>query len=884
MCAPRGRDKLGSLVFRDPEAALRAKDRLEAISHTDLSPLFERGFLATADPQLALNNLERWLLSTANPSTYLELLLADEGRAGMLLTLLGSSQPIANSLIQNPELASLVVEEGVRQPTLTGLMDEGRRLLSSAESHSHRLDRLRYLKQRWIVPITLSDLTGRWTPEVVWAALSDLAEALVALAAEVCWSEFATDRPCPVSIVAFGKLGGRELNYSSDIDLVYLMQDDADSKAEAEAIRWANTLGRAISDSMGRGSLYRVDLRLRPFGAAGPLTPTMRAVEAYYRSHAEQWEVQALIRTRVLYDPAGVAERWAALVEGRCFSHALDAVSLQSLLDNRARVEEHAPVMDLKRGLGGIRDVEFATQILQLVHGRDWPQVRVANTVEALRELGKAGAISQTHLAVLEEGYRFLRQLEHRCQLVGDQQTHELPADEAALRHVALLAGHSGASELVAELNRIRTDIRSVYGALFTLGSSQRPRQRALEAAGLWAGPLATWFDALPESESFYSVLADNEGSLQRVVSLLAGAPRAVERLRRSVPLTEGVLSGEIEEPDGFASRTARLPADAPEQALAAAYEGDWLAYAVRYALDDAPHYLASLTSLTDGLLAHLVKASGQRLSLIALGSYGTGEFGPGSDADILFLAEQAEHEVAERAAQGVLAVVERMRRYGSPLQVDLRLRPEGRKGLLVRTLGAFQTYELEAMELWERFALGHARLVCGSEAALDVVKHAAYALPVTPERLRELLAMKHRIETERVPPQHVRRDVKLGYGGLNDLEWFVHLHEMRFPTATRAGASVGFADRCHRLLESRLINAVEHEELLDAHRHLLRVRVRLWLLENDDDVIPENPAKLDRLAAALGYLGGHEFLKEHERVIEGVRSIYQDGLDRLNA
>jgi glutamate-ammonia-ligase adenylyltransferase len=187
-------------------------------------------------------------------------------------------------------------------------------------------------------------------------------------------------------------------------------------------------------------------------------------------------------------------------------------------------------------------------------------------------------------------------------------------------------------------------------------------------------------------------------------------------------------------------------------------------------------------------------------------------------------------------------------------------------------------------MEMWERFALGHARQLAGNPEALRLVLHSAYGLPLTPERLKELAKMKRRIETERVKPQHVRRNVKLGLGGLSDIEWLVHLHEMRYPTATHAGDSTEMPDRIRMLGRAGLMNALEVELLLQARSHLTDLRYRLYLMGQSDDLVPENPDRLDRLAHTLGFEDGNAFLAHHERIIDGVRRLYTEGLERLRA
>ncbi len=203
---------------------------------------------------------------------------------------------------------------------------------------------------------------------------------------------------------------------------------------------------------------------------------------------------------------------------------------------------------------------------------------------------------------------------------------------------------------------------------------------------------------------------------------------------------------------------------------------------------------------------------------------------------------------------------------------------------MLVRSFEALKAYDLEGMELWERFALGQARLIVGAPEAIEIANAVAYGLPITPERLAELVSMKRRIETERVKPQHISRNVKLGIGGLGDIEWFVHLHEMRYPTTLSAGSLIQMMDRIRAMARASLINAVECEELLEAQSHLLQTRWWLILQGIEGAIVPENPDKLDRLAGAMGFADGNAFLSRHEAIVARVRQIYKDGLKELRA
>lgn len=878
--------------FRDPHTEGAIWDRLQALTDMDLASLRTAGFAGCPDPDAALANLDRWVSATSNPSTHLEHLASLPRLANLLIGLLGSSQPLSDALIQNPELASLITdaESLAVVPSREGIEAEGRSLLAQAESHAYRRDRLRYLKQRWTLPIAVCDLAGLWEPEVVWRALSDLADALLTLGVESTWESFAAEKPlpakCPVMVIAMGKLGGHEVNYSSDVDLAYVTLDGLDETTEKHVTRFCEHLGRAMSERMGRGSLYRVDLRLRPYGGVGPIVRSMRSVEAYYNLHAEVWETQALIRSRAVVAPAGLAERWSEMLQRVSFGHRLSEFALDEILHTRERIEEMADDTDLKRGRGGIRDIEFLTQVLQMVYGHADLSVRVAPTCDALRALSAAGRIEPGGAQTLIDAYTFLRQVEHRCQIVGDQQTHSIPSQPAAREHLARLMRLPGWSALEAALGAHRQDVRTLYGKILRPSdASPAPRAWVLDTLGVHRERAAGWFDALAESDAFYRGLSENEGSLGRVHQLLEGAPTLVPIFARSTALTERVLSGEIEELDDGVARIVALGRDIPLDEAAKAMRLARTTIAARWALGSDEDLGLELAHLWDGCVRYCMSRIYATFDVVAAGSYALGDCSVGSDLDLIFLAPEGVSQAqAEEHAQQLLAMFGRLRRLEAFPEGDLRLRPEGRQGLLVRTYEGLRVYELERMETWERFALGYVRSVAGSDASRELLSRIAYAMPLTPSRFQELVAMKHRIETERVMPHKYHRHVKLGYGGLSDIEWFVHLQEMRYPTALGVGVERRMGERLRALGAASLINAVELEELQEARSHLLELRNRLSLLGIADDLVPENPDKLDTLARTMGHTDGNRFLAAHGRVTERVRTIYEEGLGRLGA
>ncbi len=872
-------------AFRDPQAVERARERLEIATGISIEPAWEDLFTQAANPDQGAVNFERWLMATGSPSTYLMMVLSAPRLGQLLVSILGGSQPLADSLIQNPELASIVFDpsERARKPTFEGLVQEGQLLLKTASSPSHALDRLRFLKQRWTLSIALNDLAGTWPQPAVWEAISVLAQSLCELALEAVWKE---EGPPQILVIGFGKLGGNELNYSSDIDLVYVAPDGIDDKTDRSLTKVCEAHTRAIAERMGRGQLYRVDLRLRPYGGAGPILRTMRAYEAYYELYAEPWEIQALMRSRPLCGPPELAARWEAMRERWCFRGKWAENTVESMLDMRQRIEDLSNEGDLKRGRGGIRDVEFLVQILQLLHGQESENLRRRPTLSGLDALEEASYVDHATAELLREGYTFLRQLEHRLQMADDQQTHALPVTAEARLALAKRMDEPDWASLDARLEKVRQVVGNIYIERFRgRVESGSDRATVLDQLGTDAIALASWFDVLDEKDAFYGALLSSEESLERVSRLIRRAPWLLRFCRESISLTEQIVSGEIEEGHDSTRRIRNLDPHSPPERIANALKNALAERCTQWALAPHDQLQIQLGELYEAALHLIVARLDIKFDVLALGSFASNDLGPESDLDmVLLVAEQSDHKDAERKGQEFLQFVNLLRRSGAPIEVDLRLRPDGGKGLLVRSYEALKQYDLEGMEMWERFALGHARLLSGSERSLELIRRCTYGVPLTPERLRELVRMKRRIETERVQPSQVHRNVKLGRGGLNDIEWTVRLTEMRYPSATNALATSDSGERIRSLVHSGLFNTVEVGQLLEAREHLISLRTWLTLQGLKDDLLPENPDRLQRLAESAGYPSGNELLLRFQSVTHVVRGLFEGTLERLKA
>jgi glutamate-ammonia-ligase adenylyltransferase len=832
----------------DPSSADRVRDLAGATAFEQIEPMVHQ----SPNPGASMRNLERWLAASGSPGSIAQYLSESRTLAELVVSMLGASQYAADILIQNPELASLVLDPSeVSRPIDTErLLADGHRLLAGATGYAHRLDRLRFLQQGAMIRIVVADLGGIWTEPEVWRGLSDLADAMIILAAEVAWDDYARSRDlegdCPISIAGMGKLGGRELNFSSDIDLVFILDDAADERMEVHASRFCEKLGRALSDRMSRGSLYRVDLRLRPFGRSGPIAPRMRAIEAYSDKYAEPWEHLALIRSRVIVGPPEIKERWERMREATVFKQHRGEWAVEQIVSMRQRLEDRSDDSDLKRGPGGIRDAEFSAQILQMLFGADRPSLRGAGTLDALVALQMEGLIPVEAARQLSEGYSFLRQVEHRCQLVDDKQTHRLPDDPAQRLFLSRRMGFSSQGAFESNLDMHRARIRHWYRELLSATPALDARERCREKLGSEWPEAALWLDHLSAPDQYWQSLAENESSLDRVQHLCRIAPAFVVDLRRSETLTEQVFSGEILE--GLdASGVRRLKPDWDPVELAGRMRTAWVKACVAAAMEPSIDFGHAYSRLCEAVLERLRERTSPELTLVALGSLAGHSLLPFSDCDLVMLFDEdrvVSHE-AEAHGQALLRLVQELRSHQAPLAVDLRLRPEGRQGSVAVSKQAFRTYVATRMEPWERMAMSRHRLLFGQADLIKGSIGTVLGQRIEREDLLALLAMKARIEKERVPMGERTRNIKLGPGGQDDILWLGHLWLLARPEL-RQGGEEELETLLHRLESAGILEPDETEALQGAWRKMIEVRFLLVAQGWKDAVLPSD---LDKIA-----------------------------------
>ncbi|MFE2596294.1 bifunctional [glutamine synthetase] adenylyltransferase/[glutamine synthetase]-adenylyl-L-tyrosine phosphorylase [Streptomyces sp. NPDC059396] len=491
--------------FTDPSAAERLLDAPE-MAPVRSDPLLLDAFGATADPDLALRGLVR-LVEAQKPderTMLLDTLVTAKPLRDRLLGVLGASEALGDHLARHPkDWHALVTYE---LPDLHPGVEEFERALAGAADPVS----LRIAYRRCLLAIAARDVCGTTDVAQTAAELADLATATLRAALAIAKAAAPEDAAaCRLAVIAMGKCGGHELNYVSDVDVIFVAEvaeapvdatapidatapvgvtASADTiapgatpttprpdegRAVRAATRLASHLMRICSESTVEGTIWPVDANLRPEGRNGPLVRTLSSHLAYYQRWAKTWEFQALLKARVVAGDPLLGAEYIDAVSPLVWQAAEREHFVPDVQKMRRRVVDNLPAgqaeRELKLGPGGLRDVEFAVQLLQLVHGRSDASLRSSSTLEALGALAAGGYVGRTDARQLDEAYRFLRAMEHRLQLYRLRRTHLVPEDEADLRRLGRSLGLRG--DPVAELNkawkRHASAVRRLHEKLF---------------------------------------------------------------------------------------------------------------------------------------------------------------------------------------------------------------------------------------------------------------------------------------------------------------------------------------------------------------------------------------------------------------------------------
>ncbi|HNR92265.1 MAG TPA: bifunctional [glutamate--ammonia ligase]-adenylyl-L-tyrosine phosphorylase/[glutamate--ammonia-ligase] adenylyltransferase [Dokdonella sp.] len=833
-------------------------------------------------------------------------------------------------------------------PELVRLMNDPRHadaraaaVLGGGESGDFRAD-LRRFRREESLRLIWRDVNGIDAIETTLTGTSVLAEVCLEAALRQAEREFAARHGVlrtadgqvqRLVVLALGKLGGGELNFSSDVDLVLAFAEPASSDgtrpvdAETGYSRIAQAFIALLAEHTADGFAYRVDLRLRPFGSVGRVALSFQAMEQYYQREGRDWERYAWIKARPVAGDKAAGLRLLETLRPFVFRRYFDYTAFAGLREMKALIDAEVARKDLadhlKLGPGGIREIEFIVQLIQLIRGGREPALRVRGLLDALAAAERLGYVPAARARRLADAYRFLRRLENRVQMFADQQTHDLPTDPLVRERIALALGHRDWPALVGELDRHRAEVSEEFDALMAPAREARGSAQHAEWDEVWRRFVESGVEREPlvaaGFEPVEPVLAALEGLLGSPI-LRAASVRARERLDRVLPalfaaaaaspapsaclvrliglvhavarrsaylalldeqpvalrrltavfaasalLAERVIAHPLlldelfdERSDGSLPTRAAVEAEIARQ-LADIAEGDTesaieriqeqrLACQFRIGLaflggrSSAVQCARALADVAEAVIAAVLEVAarglvaahgriatdaggGNGLVVIGYGSLGGIELGFGSDLDLVFVYDgalaQRESDGAKpldgtryhaRLAQRFVHLLTTLTRSGRLYEVDVRLRPDGGKGLLVTSLEGYVAYQQERAWTWEHQALVRARAVAGdvtlgrrfAEARADTLRRAE-GVDSLRARIVEM-RQRWRAERDRSTPRML--DLKQGPGALVDIEFLLQ------------ALVLGHAARCPRLLSSTctadLVGIAAREGLLD--------------------------------------------------------------------
>ncbi len=963
--------------FADSAAAERIVQQWDQ-SHEPLLDLVT----GAADPDLALAGLDR--LADQDPQVT-DRLLDNPVFARQLIMVLGSSAALQQHLVAHREHLELLSCEAQRIPAdelrSQMLLSVGADPTSSTPVATDESgDRLRIAYRGALLRVATRDVCA---PEPIEdmadiaAELSDLADATLEAALAIGRAKAGPEAlHCRLAVVGLGKCGAQELNYVSDVDVLYVAESACDENGEpllardrvvTVATRMAAELSRVCSAHTAAGTIWEVDAALRPEGKAGQLVRTLASHQVYYTKWAKTWEFQAMLKARPSAGDLELGQAFVDMVSPLVWQVAERQHFVSDTQTMRKRMVAHIPARDagreLKLGEGGLRDVEFSVQLLQLVHGRVDVRLRCRGTLDGLKGLVDNGYVGREDGKGFGLAYRFLRTLEHRIQLYQLRRTHVLPDDEAHLRRLGRSLGYNdpvkelltiwkSCTQLVRRLHerlfysplldtvaripsselRLTTDsavdrlkalgYADPVAALRHIGALSQGVTRQAEIQRHLLPAMLGWFADAPNpdhgllafrqvSESlgttpwYLRALRDEGRTAERLARILASSRYAVSLLTRAPQTVQMLGDDEQLTPRPLADLKAEMraagrrhgdPVAAVEairairrRELFRTAAADLLGLSDVLAVGDALTDLASAT--VDAALTVAREASQAqslpRMAVIAMGRWGGREMSYASDADAMFVMDDAETD-GDRT-KTASAIITEMRKLltrpgaDPPLSIDADLRPEGKGGALIRSLAAYRNYYSRWSSTWEMQALVRADALAGDEelgqSLLDEIDARRWpAGGLTTSQVTEIRKLKARVEAERLPRgANPVKHTKLGPGGLADVEWTVQLLQLQHAWEVPTLRSTRTIEALRAARSADIIGSTDAGHLEAAWLMAGKIRNQLMLVRGrGSDSLPSDNRELAALAELMGYGPGESshLLADYQRVTRRARGV----------
>ena len=851
-----------------------------------------------------------------------------------LLHLLAVSSICATRFTRNPETLLWLAQPEVCLAS-RGHMEMLAELhaLAGDSASDNSFGALRFWKGREMARVAVRELAAVAPLEETTGELSQIAEICLRRVLGFWDAELRQRYGSPkadFAILALGKLGGGELNHSSDVDLLFLYSEEGQLAPHISYHQFFNRLGNKILETFSTphpaGLLFRVDLRLRPEGSAGPLARSLESMENYYAGFGETWERIALIKARGVAGSRELAYDFLRLHQPFIYPKSATPDLLEEIANIKHRIERDVVgpeklERDVKLGRGGIRDIEFVVQTLQLTHGARNPFLQEPSMLKALRALRELDLLPHDEVLALDNAYRFLRRVEHRLQIEAEQQTHTVPDEPNPLTQLAQSLRFSSASDFTAALHNRMASVRPIFQRIISRSPAQpakitveffkdakqaektlrelargvtsfhvaaRTRQifQSLRPVLLdWiaraADPDATLNQFVRFVESYglrsllFELLVTNPKLLELVVKTLDVSRFAGDLLIRRPQLLEDITRDPtFDESRSLAENLHRLDSLGASSnnldPIRAYRQRQFVRIILRETVKLATPagVSAELSDLAEACLVFTARLFGdEQLTTIALGKFGGRDIGYGADLDVVFVGEE------NRAAQNLVSVMAQPTAEGNIWALDTRLRPEGENGPLVCSLQTYQSYYANRAQLWEMQALTRARAISGplKNEFMELAKAAWRRASQDSELLVKIDSMLERIRRERGSGSDFL-DLKTGCGGIIEAEFLVQALQMRKniwePNWDRAVGG---------LCKHGLLNDAEAKQLRQSYQLLRQCESGLRRYENKAvSTLPTDPGEQQKLSVRLGYDSFENFRRDYVDARDTVHALYE--------
>lgn len=938
-----------------------------------------------ADPDLALTGLHRLVEEQPDlPARMVD----DPDLARRLVHVLGASLGLQQHLFRFPGHIDLLSGPLERTPAATLRS----RLLSAVGADeaspapvATRLsgDELRVAYHSALLRIAARDLCAADPVAIqptISAELSDLADAVLESALAVARGQIGAEEAARLrlAVVALGKTGARELNYVSDVDVLYVVEPapalDGVPPLGGDALatlgtKLASALQRVCSAHSGVGTIWPVDAALRPEGKAGPLVRTLASHRMYYEKWAKAWEFQAMLKARPAAGDRDLGKAFVDLVSPMVWQVGGREGFVHDVQAMRKRVVRLIPAKEqgreIKLGEGGLRDTEFTVQLLELVHGRADDRLREPGTLPGLRALVEHGYVGREDGAEMAAAYRFQRTMEHRVQLYKLRRTHLLPDDEAGLRRLGRSLGfrrkpaedivkawrdssrrvvglhqrvfYSPLLEAVSQITTegLRLTAQGAEDRLRGLGYAD-PKAAMTHLAALTQGitrqaeiqrqilpAMLGWMadgpnpdagllafrkvsEGLGRTSWYLRALRDGGAMAERLALVLSTSRYATDMLLRS-PQSVQILADEGEElprpldklvSDFTAAALRHDDARSATDAIRALRRAELLRVSMadilhRIDVEGVGDALANLAAATLGAALQVVAREAEQrgeplpaIAVMAMGRWGGGEMSYASDADCMFVMEDADDPESQRRA---IAAVTRLRELlhqpgaDPALEIDADLRPEGKGGPMVRSLESYRAYYGRWSSTWEAQALVRCAVGAGDRALgeqlLAVVEPLRWPEGgLTEAQVREIRRLKARMEAERLPRGVERsRHTKLGPGGLSDVEWVVQLIQLQHAYEHPELRTTRTLPALRAERDLGLVSHADAAVLEEAWLLASRIRNVIMLVRGRaSDTLPTDGADAAAVAAAMGFDGSGPLKAHYGEVTHRARGVVE--------